>query len=134
MFYPCVFQKFWHRIAWKLVFAHKSFLWHAYPLQKSSISRERKLVNYNHLPFGSFSNYKHYFLLFIKVYIHSFFLDAFVNYYKVTEQKSFVKMNNDYTNLTVNNMLFLILCNMGKTDSQICKILGVGPDTPRVMK
>ena len=43
-------------------------------------------------------------------------------------------MNNDYTNLTVNNMLFLILCNMGKTDSQICKILGVGPDTPRVMK
>ena len=66
--------------------------------------------------------------------MHSFFLDAFVNYYKVTEQKSFVKMNNDYTNLTVNNMLFLILCNMGKTDSQICKILGVGPDTPRVMK
>ena len=43
-------------------------------------------------------------------------------------------MNNDYTNLTVNNMLFLILCNMGKTDSQICKILGVGPDSPRVMK
>ena len=59
---------------------------------------------------------------------------AFINYYKLTEQESFAKLEKSYTKLTVNNILFLILYDMGKTDSQVCRILGINPDTPRVIR
>ena len=58
----------------------------------------------------------------------------FIEYYKVVNLPFILQMESDYSNLTHSNRFFLILQDMGKTDEEITRILGVSDGALRTAR
>ena len=59
---------------------------------------------------------------------------CFVEYYHASHIFYFKKVNQQHPNLTPHNAFFLILQEIGKTDEEICRIMGIGREAIRSIK
>jgi tetratricopeptide (TPR) repeat protein len=58
----------------------------------------------------------------------------FIEYYKLIDLPFVNYLKNDYKNLSPRYMLYAVLYEMGKNDSEVAKIMGLGEDSIRMMK
>ena len=59
---------------------------------------------------------------------------CFVEYYKALHIKEYEAIEGKYRHLTLHNLFFLILNEMGKDNKAISQIMGISPESIRTIK
>jgi len=58
----------------------------------------------------------------------------FFDYYSLIDMPFMAHMEKDYDNLSIRSMIYLVLCNLGKTEDEIKNIFGISGSAIRSIK
>ena len=58
----------------------------------------------------------------------------FVQFYRIIDQSFVAHLEDDYDDLSPQNMMFMILYHMEKDDKEVAKIIGIAEDSLRMKK